>query len=365
MPTNCNLLIIGAGPTGLATALFLANRGHRPRSVEKARAIASFSKAFGVNVRSLKLLEPTGVTQRFVENGRKMASLRLHHGGTHLATLRFAGVDAQYPFMCVQSQAESERILEAALAARGIPVERGVEAIGIRIEAGRAIVDLAGAGGTETVIARHVLGADGAGSLVRKALGFRFDGAAYDAPWRLWDLDLEIPLDPDDGHIFLLPRGGMFVVRQRDSIWRVLGSGPHLFDALPAGTVQGKVHWQSEFQVSDRVAGRFSKGPVHLAGDAAHIHAGIGARGMNLGIEDAFVFAELFHKTELHRYDAVRRPIVQKVVRQITRMMSIPRAETAPGQLVRKYPGVVRLAVPLLRSRIQPWILGLDHDLIT
>ena len=364
MKSDLDLLIIGAGPTGLATALFLAERGHRPRIIEKAKSISPHSKAFGVNVRTMDLLEPTGVTARFIENGRQMRNLRLMRKGRQLARLSFAGVDDRYPFMCVQGQAESERILEDALSERGISVERGTEAQGIRIEGDKAIVDLVGPGGTEKVVADHMLGADGADSMVRKSLGFRFEGSAFKEPWRLWDLELDTPLDADDGHILLLDHGGMFVVRHSDILWRVLGSGPDLLESLPQGTVCGKVHWHSEFRISNRVAGTFSKGPVFLAGDAAHIHAGIGARGMNLGIEDAYVFAELFHKRELDRFDGLRRPVVNKVVQQITRMMAVPRADTVPGRVVRAFPGIVRLAVPLLRSRIEPWVLGLDHDVI-
>jgi len=362
MSLDTDLLIIGGGPTGLATALFMAEAGYRPRIVEKAGAISPYSKAFGVNVRTMHLLDSVGVTERFIENGRKMEGLNLVRRGKRLARLRLDEADEQYPFMCVQGQHDSESILEQALAERHIKVERGVEAVNIRIEGDSAAVDLATKGGSETVRAAKVLGADGANSMVRKSLGFSFEGAAYPEPWRLWDLELEIPIDANDGHIFLLDKGGMFVVRHRDNIWRVLGAGPDLLESLPSGTTMGKVHWQSEFKISNRVAGRFSKGPVYLAGDAAHIHAGIGARGMNLGIEDAYVFAQLYQRGELGRFDGLRRPLVNKVVGQITRMMAVPRGDTVPGRVVRAMPWLVSLAVPLARSRIQPWVLGLDHE---
>lgn len=136
-----------------------------------------------------------------------------------------------------------------------------------------------------------------------------------------------------------------------------------LLECLPPGTKVGKVHWESEFRIANRVAGRFSRGPVHLAGDAAHIHAGIGARGMNLGLEDAWVFAKLLHEREMQRYDNLRRAVVEKVARQVSHIMSVPRARTAPGKLVRAMPWLIQVIVPLLRSRMQPWLLGLDHDI--
>lgn len=362
MTEYTDLLIVGAGPTGLATALFLTRKGHRPRIIDKAETISPHSKALGVNVRTLRLLESTGVTDRFLQNGRQMKQLKLRRHDRILTTLRLDEVDETYPFMLVQSQADSERMLEDALTREGITVERGTCATSIEIEGNIAIVRLTGPRGEETVRARAVLGADGADSTIRKTLGFSFDGQAYKEPWRLWDLELKVPLDTDDAHIFLLDKGGMFVVRHSDNLWRVLGAGPDLLESLPSGTKIGPVHWQSEFRISNRVAGSFSKGPVYLAGDAAHIHAGIGARGMNLGIEDAYVFAELFHKGELNRFDSLRRPVVNKVVADITRMMSVPRADTMPGRIVRAMPWLVSAVVPAFRAKIQPWVLGLDHE---
>jgi 2-polyprenyl-6-methoxyphenol hydroxylase-like FAD-dependent oxidoreductase len=360
---DTNILIVGAGPTGLAAALFLAELGHKARIVDKAERPSPFSKAFGVNARSMELLAPSGVTERFLSYGRKMEVLNLRHGDRVLAELRLRDVDHPYPFMCVQGQTASERMLADALSARGINVERGVELLSVRNEGGLAVAELKTRSGRETVSARAILGADGASSSTRKALGISFDGVAYDKPWKLFDIELTGPLDPDAGHIFLLPTGGMFVVRHETNLWRVLGNADDLLDSLPRGTEKGRIEWQSEFTIANRVAGEFSRAAVFLAGDAAHIHAGIGARGMNLGIEDAYVFAELYNRGELHRFDAVRRPVVRKVVGQIERAMAVPRANTIPGRLVRTFPSMVKVVVPIVRSKVQPWVLGLDHEI--
>lgn len=207
-----------------------------------------------------------------------------------------------------------------------------------------------------------MFGADGAASAVRHLLGIGFDGITYPEPWHLFDVELDTPLPLDEANILLLPDGGMFVVRHAGNLWRVLGSGTDLLGALPAGTTVGPIHWESSFQVSNRVATRFSDGRIHLGGDGAHSHAGIGARGMNLGIEDAFVVAALFDQSRLTDYDRLRRPTVRKVVREITRMMMVPRSQTLPGRIVRGFPPIVRAVLPLARTGIQPWILGLDHE---
>jgi 2-polyprenyl-6-methoxyphenol hydroxylase-like FAD-dependent oxidoreductase len=366
LPTEPDVLIVGAGPTGLAAALFLADRGVRARVIERRAERSPHSKAFGVNARSLALLEASEVTERFLANGRRMTRLNLRRPGCVLATLRLDEVDHRYPFMLVQSQADSERILEEALAERGVRVERGLSATGVESAAEGAVVTVEGPDGAERIAARAVLAVDGAGSTIRKALGIDFPGTAYEEPWRLIDVELDLPpgagLDADAAQIFVLPEGGLFMVRHEGRLWRLLGNVPDLLAPLPQGTTVGEPVWRSQFDIANLVAERFTQGAVHLAGDAAHVHAGIGARGMNLGIEDAHVFATLCAKGRLDRYDALRRPIVNRVVGQITRAMAMPRATTLPGRAVRAAPWLVPLVFPLLRRTAQRWVIGLDHE---
>ncbi len=218
-------------------------------------------------------------------------------------------------------------------------------------------------GGVETIRAGVVLGADGSRSQVRQTLGIAFVGEANNEAWKLYDIELDVPLARDEAHVFLLDGGGMFVVRHTGDIWRVLGTGADLLGALPAGTRCGRIHWESDFGISNRVAQQFSCGCIYLAGDAAHTHAGIGARGMNLGIEDAFVFAALYDRGQLDRYDQLRRPVVEKVVGQIKRAMTLPRGKSLPSRFVRRFPGVVRVVMGVAHRFAEPWVLGLDHEL--
>lgn len=361
--TPTETLIIGAGPTGLAAALFLSERGHSVRIIDRRREPSPHSKAFGVNARTLELLASSGVTDAFLRNGRRLERISLHRNGKILANLQLSDVDHRYPFMCVQGQAHSERLLTEALAARSIVVERGVELRALEHRHDGVTATISADGVDEVVFATRIFAADGASSTTRELLGIDFDGISYPEQWRLYDVELEGPLDDDDAHIMLLDDGGMFVVRHEGTIWRVLGSGGDLLGSLPVGTSVGPIHWQSDFEIANRVASRFSDGQVYLAGDAAHVHAGIGARGMNLGIEDAYVFARMLDEGRLSEYDATRRAVVKKVVGQITHMMMVPRATTFPGKLVRRFPGIIRTVVPRVRHRVQPWLLGLDHSI--
>lgn len=146
-------------------------------------------------------------------------------------------------------------------------------------------------GGPNSVEAALLLAADGAHSRVRETLGINFPGHVFPEAWPLYDIELADPLPSDHAHVSFIENGLIFCLCIRPGLWRVFGNVANLLDYLPAGSKPGAVHWKSSFHVGDRVAAKLAVGRVALAGDAAHIHSPVGARGMNLGIEDAHVYA--------------------------------------------------------------------------
>lgn len=364
-----DVLIAGAGPTGLSAALFLAERGIHARVVERGAGLSTRSKAFGVNPRTLSLLEGTGVTERLLSGGWRMGAINAWRRGSgrlrRMFRIDLSVVDHRFPFMLVHSQAKSEAALLDALSERGGGVEWETAVTGVEPATDSVAVTLASdrdGAGTVTTQAELLLGADGPGSIVRKALGVGFDGAAYEEPWKLYDIELDLPLDRDEAHVFLLPDGGMFVVRLEGDVWRVIGNVPDLLARLPEGTRTGRIEWESDFGISHRVAARFSRGRVCLAGDAAHIHSGLGARGMNLGVEDAFVYAALVAEGRTEHYDPIRRPVVEGLMGQIERMTEVPRGQTFLAKAVRVAAPALGYLVPLGASQARRFVLGLDHD---
>jgi 2-polyprenyl-6-methoxyphenol hydroxylase-like FAD-dependent oxidoreductase len=356
-------IIIGAGPTGLAAALFLLERGITPTIIERRDSRSPHSKAFGVSARTMELLSTSGVTQRFIENGWRLERLNLNRSGSVLGTIRLDKVKTDYPFMLVQGQEASEKILEEELNRRGLFVQRGLEVIDTKISGGEGVIQLTSGEVTKDLIGKHILVADGASSATRQRLGISFEGNSYPEPWSLIDLELDTELPMNEATIFMLDQGGMFVIRHTENIWRVLGNAPDMLSHLHASTKTGKVVWESSFEIANKVASKFQVGPYFLAGDAAHVHAGIGARGMNLGIEDAYVWAELLRRGQLDNYEKVRRPAIKKVISQIKRAMNVPRPQTIPGKMVRRFPGVVKKVLPHAGDKAGSWILGLDHPL--
>lgn len=367
-----DVLIAGAGPTGLAAALFLAERNIHARVVDQGSGLSTRSKAFGVNPRTLSLLESTGVTERLLASGWRMGAINpwREGAGQHRKMFRIdlSKVDHRFPFMLVHSQAKSEAALLDALTERGGEVEWQTEVTGVQASGETVTTSLMSTreqsadGQEETARVDLLLGADGPGSTVRKALGVDFQGAAYEEPWKLYDIELDLPLVRDEAHVFLLPDGGMFLVRLEGDVWRVIGNVPDMLDRLPQGTQTGRVEWESDFGISHRVAARFRVGRACLAGDAAHIHSGLGARGMNLGIEDAFVYAALVAKGRVDHYDQLRRPVVVNLMAQIERMTEVPRGQTFLAKVVRVLSPVLGHLVPLGAGPARRFVLGLDHE---
>ncbi len=372
-PTLEGGAIVGAGPTGLAAALFLSRRGVPVRIIDQAAAPARHSKALAVNPRTLDLLEPTGVSARMMAEGRAVHRGRFYENWMLVADLDLGGVHRRYA-LTVLSQARSEALLAEALAAAGIQAEREVTLEHAGLVDGRVEARLVHGndGRVEQVSPPILFAADGARSTVRRDLGLGFPGSRFPEPWPLLDVRLDTPLSLDGAHISSFPDGLIFMLALAPGAWRVLGNVPDLLARLPPGTKAGEVLWESRFHIAHRVVTRPAVGRIALGGDAAHIHAPVGARGLNLGIEDAYVFAacaadvlDSGDPSRLADYGRLRHRVHRGVVRRVALMTRLVRGRPAPVAELR------RLALPRL-ARFAPTAqtmarvaTGLDHAVRT
>jgi 2-polyprenyl-6-methoxyphenol hydroxylase-like FAD-dependent oxidoreductase len=313
------LLLVGAGPVGLTLALELARRRIPVRIIEQEEQRPALSKAIGINPRTLELLEESGVTERILAEGIRLKSIRLHQRG-QVRVGNFSGVDHPYNFMTALPQNETERLLEEALAAEGVQVERGTTLTGFREEKDGVWVQLQGCTDDE-VMTPLLCGTDGAKSFVRRAAGIGFSGYDDPEPWSLADFETDTAL-PAAINMLLDEEGPMLVIPFTKGVYRVASLLPDALERLPAEIPVRKVVFESQFKVSYRLADTFVRGRVVLAGDAAHVHAPVGARGMNLGIEDACTLAEVIRgRGSLEAWGKSRRRKARSVVRQ-TRVLA-------------------------------------------
>jgi 2-polyprenyl-6-methoxyphenol hydroxylase-like FAD-dependent oxidoreductase len=358
------VLIVGAGPTGLAAALFLTRRGVSVRIIDIAPEPSRTSKALGVNPRTLKLLEDTGVTARIEAEAQGVRALHIHRRGRSLAELTIdwdaLGVDHR---MVILPQARTEALLTGALADLGVTPERGLGLASLDQTSDAVTATLTDGSVVETPV---LFAADGAHSVARKALKLDFPGDAWSEPWQLMDVDLTGP-PADEGWIDLRPTGPFVCLPFSGRTFRLIGPGPPLLEHLPAGWTAGTVHWASDFHISHRIVEKLTEGRVCLAGDAAHIHSPIGARGMNLGVEDAWVFAAcaadfLGGETgRLEDYSRLRHEIDADVVRRVRALTAAVRDTSSRADLVRRVAIPMLARLPFVINRVVRIGMGLDH----
>jgi 2-polyprenyl-6-methoxyphenol hydroxylase-like FAD-dependent oxidoreductase len=180
--SDAEVLVVGAGPTGLSLAAQLAAYGIRCRIVDRSLDRARESRALAIQPRTLEVLAPLGVTGEMIACGNRAVRLRMHVGRRTVPIRLFdIGVnDTAHPYLLFLSQAETERILGAHLASRGVQVERGVQLVRLKQAGGLAVASLRHQDGREeSVRARYVVGCDGAHSTVRQQAGIAFEGSAY------------------------------------------------------------------------------------------------------------------------------------------------------------------------------------------
>ncbi|HLX70698.1 MAG TPA: FAD-dependent monooxygenase [Verrucomicrobiae bacterium] len=367
-------VIVGAGPVGLAAALMLRQAGVVVRIVDMAPQPSTYSKAMAVNPRTLELLESTGVTARMLSLGIRIYGARFQNDNKWSGELSLGDLKHKYPFMLALSQAVTEHLLTQALEDAGGTVERGVTLESCSNKSDDTVeVELkhVSSGAIEEVECPWLLAADGAHSTARKALAIDFEGSSLETPWYLADVPLNTALEEDRVYLFFSEGGFLFLIRvvteERQSpgakLWRVISNQRELMNRIPHSTAAGAPVWSSEFHISHRINSTLQKGNVYFAGDAAHIHSPMGARGMNLGLEDAWVFSQLAQRGELRRYGEPRKSVDEAVVKRIEQLSRVVLGESWATRFARAVSLRWLIKVPAFRAGFMAAMTGLDHPL--
>jgi 2-polyprenyl-6-methoxyphenol hydroxylase-like FAD-dependent oxidoreductase len=380
-----DVLIVGAGPVGLAMACELFRHGVRCRIIDRAAAPIQTSRALNVQARTLEVFESMGVAEQIIAAGTKAKGLTTYDGDKPLLRMSLQHIretESKYPFLLILPQSQTERILGERLIELGGVVERSRELLDIRQE-GEIVIAQVKAAETdaddrEEIRTRWLIGCDGIRSQVRKVLAIPFEGTQAPQEFLLADIDLDWSRTRETTHGWLTRDGLFAVFPLPGGQWRLFATAIaedgqptpqaslEVFQRLlveytgNTKTRMSNLTWASNFRISYRIAATYRKDRVFLAGDAAHVHSPFGGQGMNIGIQDAYNLAWKLalvlhgHAQEslLDTYQEERMPIARWVVQS---------AENATGILVTCNPAlrVLRdhVVVPLFNlERIQRYI---------
>ena len=374
--SETDVLVVGAGPTGLMMACELARRGIRARLIDKLPVPSDKSRALIVQARSIEIFELMGIGERLLAAGARVNGAHFLVDGREEFVLELGDIrveGAPYAFLLAVSQEQTERILTDRLAELGGPVERGVELLSFEQTADGVISKLRRLDGTsEEIGARFVVGCDGAHSCVRHGLGLDFSGAAYPQDFILADVDVEWSVPRDQVRIHL-SREGVFAVFPLPGglRTRLLASRRNVpadageptmeefqtafdhFSPIPAKLSNAK--WLTRFHLSHRLVERYSSGRVFLCGDAAHIHSPAGGQGMNTGLQDSWNLAwKLALVVEgrasailLDSYNLERHPVGEFLMKTTDRLFQMATAGGMTVDFVRRHiaPTLARIAL--------------------
>ena len=349
------VLIVGAGPTGLTTAIELARRGISPTVIDQRESTSTLSRAVGITPRSLELLSPSGASETLISEGIAMDGLRVYHGKKLALEMSLLSKTAFHPNLVCLPQDRTESILAETLSKFGVTVRYGVKLTALG-ETQNGIATLFDGGEENTF--DHVVGADGIRSTVRDQAGIAYKGFDLAERWAVADVDLDDWLHP--GCLTVVQAGPgkvAVVVPIGEGRYRVVAVGENALEAMPLSLKVSNIRREGAFTISVRIADTYSTGNIHLAGDAAHAHSPVGGRGMNLGIADAAELAQRLTEKTLLGYSESRHDeaLVARAVTERGRKMS-----TGPN-LGRRiaFRGLVAAAraLPSVRRRLGSFIV--------
>jgi len=370
--TRTEVLIAGAGPTGLVLALWLTRQGVGVRIIDRTDAPGTTSRALAVQARTLELYRQLDLAAAVVERGRQVPAVNLWARGTPAARVALGNVGEHltaYPFLEIFPQDEHEQLLIRRLEELGVVVERRTELTGFTDTGAGVRVELRTAEGTaESAEAHYLAGCDGARSTVRAELGTGFPGGTYRQVFYVADIEgtgapmngeLHIDLDEAD-FLGVFPLAGAGRARLIGTVRDERAEHPESlrFEDVSQRAIQHlklavtRINWFSTYHVHHRVAAHFGRGRVFLVGDAAHIHSPVGGQGMNTGIGDAInlawkLAAVLGGRADaalLATYEAERIGFAQRLVATTDRVFSFA---TAQGKVA-----------DVLRTRLVPSLLA-------
>jgi 2-polyprenyl-6-methoxyphenol hydroxylase-like FAD-dependent oxidoreductase len=361
---DTDVLIVGAGPTGLMLANQLVRRGIRTMIIDRHAGPARETRALGVQARTMEIYAHLGIIDSALTLGRKALAANFWAQGKHAARIPLGDIgqdESPYPFLLILGQDDNERLLGENLRKLGGDVQWNNELVVLAQDADGVTTTLKQPDGSlRNLRAAWVGGCDGSRSAVRELSGIAFDGAPYEHVFFVADVEMTGPMTPGELAVYMWKEGFhlLFPMRGTDH-WRIVGILPAALrgrddvtfdEVLPAvraelgaDLVLGNCSWFSTYRIHHRRAERFRDRRCFLMGDAAHVHSPVGAQGMNTGLQDAYnlawklalVIQGRAAPTLLDSYEAERIPVAERLLSTTDRAFSLIVSDTAFAGLLR------------------------------
>ncbi len=379
---DTDVLIVGAGPTGLMLANQLASRGVRAMIIDRHSGPAQQSRAMAVQARTLEIYSQLGIAAGAMDLGRRGTAFNMWAGGSKRARIPLGDIGAEvspFPFVLMLGQDDNERIMGARLRDFGLEVQWNTELVALDQRPGHVDATVRRPDGSlSSIRAAYVGGCDGSRSPVRELSGIGFPGAPYEHVFFVADTEVTGSMVPEEVNIYLWRDGFhlFFPMRGRDR-WRVIGILPEALrgrddvafeELVPAVREEAGANlafrecsWFSTYRIHHRAAERFRDRRVFLLGDAAHVHSPAGAQGMNTGLQDAdnlawklaLVVSGRADATLLDTYEAERLPVARRLLETTDRAFRLLVSKGWLGSLwrTRLVPRVAAFAMSFERVR--------------
>ena len=348
-----DVLIVGAGPTGLALAVQLIRYGIDFLIIDMRDGITPYSKAIGVQARTLEIYQQIDLADRLVDQGLIAKGVRLLEGGEAKAEVPLSTLGegkSPFPFLLIVEQSKHEHLLYDFIRAHRHNVRWQTTLSEFSQDGAGVAATLVNAGGEKQLVqAKYLVACDGAKSSVRRGLGLTFEGSTLERLFYVADVQLKWDFPHDMLTACLArDRSTAFFPMPGDDRYRIVGVFPEATDKtegeIPYDEIEKQiledsqveldiyqVNWFSTYKVHSRRVNQFSAGRCFLAGDAAHIHSPAGAQGMNTGIQDGYNLAWKLalvlrgdaHPRILETYNEERVEVAERLLETTDRMFDL------------------------------------------